>query len=85
MFLESDKAHCVILFKYYYMNTKQSRSLFKRSEKKELFWNVPGQKYLLLPDRTVPGGGGAEPVGAAGLNGHAHHTLLTLPVQYVIL
>ena len=44
---------------------------------------MPGQKYLLLPDRTVPGGGGAEPVGAAGLNRHAYHTLLTLPV-YVI-
>ncbi len=31
-----------------------------------------------IPGGAVPEGGGAEPVGAAGLNGHAHYTLLAL-------
>ena len=31
MFLESDKAHCVILFKYYYKNSREASS---KSQKK---------------------------------------------------
>jgi hypothetical protein len=31
----------------------------------------------------VPGGGGAKPVGTAGLNRHAHYTLLTLPAHII--
>jgi hypothetical protein len=47
-----------------------------------------------IPGRAVPEGGGAEPVGAAGLNGHAHYTLLALSanvsfslyyMQYLVL